>query len=216
MNIKGAIFDMDGTLLDSMFVWETIGGNYLKSRGIQPREGLDKVFKAMSLVQAAEYYQREYGLTDTADEIIAGVNHMVEHYYKDVVKPKDGVVDFLEKLKSSDVRMCVATATDRYLVKAALTRCGLWDYFLGIFTCGEIGAGKDQSKIFEAALRLLGTAKSETPVFEDALHAVRTAKNAGFTVVGVYDAYESDNENEIKQLVDIYISSYGEMGNYID
>jgi len=208
MNIKGAIFDLDGTLLDSMFIWDTIGSEYLISRGILPEKGLNAKFKTMSIVQAAEYYQERYGITDSIEDIISGVNSMIEHYYSDIVPAKPGVEALLKKLESRGVKMCVATATDRYMVEAALKRTGLDSFFCGVFTCTEVGSGKDCPEIFEKALETLQTRRDETIVFEDALYAVKTAKKAGFHVAAVYDKSSEAEQEEIKKLSDFYITSY--------
>ena len=86
MRLDGAIFDLDGTLLDSMFIWDTIGEDYLRSLGLEPRDGLREAFKTMSLYQAACFYQREYQVPGTTEEIMAGVNGMIEHFYRDEVQ----------------------------------------------------------------------------------------------------------------------------------
>lgn len=210
MKIEGAIFDLDGTLLDSMFIWDTIGESYLRSRGVQPRENLNDIFKNMSLYQAACYYQTEYGLTEGTDEIMAGVNDMIQHFYTDVVQPKTGVPEFLKELGRRKVKMCIATATDQYLVQAALGRVGLLAYFENIFTCSGVGRGKDEPDIYYAAHSFLQTPKDSTWIFEDALYAVKTAKKAGYHVVGVFDR-SSGHDEEIKSLADIYIGSFEEM-----
>lgn len=204
MNIQGAIFDVDGTLLDSMSIWDTIGADYLRSIGYEPRESLNEVFKNMSLLQAAEYYRREYGVTQSIDEIMDGVNAMLERFYRHEAPLKPGAAELLARLGRSGVRLCIATATDRFLVEAALERCGVLSYFGEIFTCNEIGHGKDEPVIFEAALDFLGTEKAETVVFDDALYAVRTAKQAGFPVAAVYDSHEPARA-ELRALADFYL-----------
>lgn len=204
MRIRGAIFDVDGTLLDSMSIWDTIGEDYLRSIGYEPKENLNKVFKNMSLRQAARYYQTEYGVTLGIDEIMDGVNAMLEQYYRYEVSLKPGTAALLAQLHENDVKLCIATATDRHLVEAALERCGVLSYFGKIFTCNEVGHGKDEPDIFEAALHFLGTARSETVVFDDAHYAVRTAKEAGFPVAAVYDSHEKE-QDEVRGLSDIYL-----------
>ncbi len=216
MKMEGAIFDLDGTLLDSMFIWDTIGGDYLRRRGIEPGTDIDEVFKAMSLQTAAAYYKREYGVADSVEEIVAGVNRMVESLYRESVPPKPGAADFLAELYRRNIPLCVATATDRYLAEAALSRCGLLKFFKGIVTCAEVCSDKNSPEIFEAALKILGTPKDSTVVFEDAVHAVRTAKKAGFPVVAVYDPSFSFFETAIRKLADVYIKSFAEMGDYLD
>lgn len=211
--IKGAIFDMDGTLLDSMFIWDTAGELYLRSLGIEPQKNLNETIKAMSLSQAACYYRSEYGVTRSVGEIIDGVNAMVEHYYRDEVQPKQGLVYFLNLLKAKNVRMCVATATDRYLVEAALERCGIRDYFSEIFTCTSVGHGKDEPVIYQKAMEHLGTDRSDTVIFEDALYAVKTAKNDGFITVAVRDPYER-NQIELKAHSDFYLTDYSDFKSF--
>ena len=204
MRIRGAIFDVDGTLLDSMFIWDTIGETYLRSIGYEPREKLNEVFKNMSLFQAARYYRTEYGVTQSIDEIMDGVNAMLERYYRFEVPLKPGVAELLERLRQDGVKLCIATATDRHLVEAALDRCGILSCFGEIFTCNEVGHGKDEPDIFEAALRFLGTEKSETVVFDDSLYAIRTAKETGFPVAAVYDSHEKE-QDKVRLLADIYL-----------
>ena len=204
MRIRGAIFDVDGTLLDSMFIWDTIGETYLRSIGYQPKENLNETFKNMSLHQAARYYQTEYGVTRSIDEIMDGVNAMLERYYRFEVPLKPGAAELLERLRQDGVKLCIATATDRHLVEAALDRCGVLSCFGEIFTCNEVGHGKDEPDIFEAALRFLGTRREETLVFDDALYAVRTAKEAGFPVAAVYDSHER-SQAEVRARSDLYL-----------
>ena len=210
MRIRGAIFDVDGTLLDSMFIWDTIGETYLRSIGYEPREKLNEVFKNMSLFQAARYYRTEYGVTLSIDEIMNGVNAMLERYYRFEVSLKPGMAELLAQLQASGVKLCIATATDRYLVEAALERCGVLSCFGAIFTCNEVGHGKDEPDIFEEALRFLGTEKAETVVFDDALYAVRTAKEAGFPVAVIYDSHEKNQEG-LRALADFYIEDFSQV-----
>lgn len=207
MKISGAIFDVDGTLLDSMGVWDTVGETYLRSIGYEPKENLNDIFKNMSLRQAARYYQTEYGVTLSVDEIVNGVNARLERFYRHEALLKPGAAELLELLVQKGVRLCVATATDRYLVEAALERCGVLDCFGEVFTCGEVGHGKDEPHIFETALRFLGTQKMETWVFDDALYAIRTAKKAGFPVAAVYDTYEKE-QVEVRMLADVYLDGF--------
>ena len=123
--LKGAIFDLDGTLFDSMFIWDTAGEVYLRSIGIEPREDLQKVLKPVSLLQSATYIRERYAIPLTVEEIMDGINRTVEDFYFHTVQPKEGVVAFLEQIKAQGVKMCIATAADRYHVEAVLKRCGI-------------------------------------------------------------------------------------------
>ncbi len=209
--IKGAIFDLDGTLLDSLDIWETVAQDYLRELGFEPREDINEMFKAFSLYQAACYYRETYGIQLSTEELMAGINRRVEEFYFHTVPAKEGIKEFLEELSGKGVRMCVATATDRYQAEAALERCGIAGYFSEIFTCTEVGSGKDEPLIYRAALAHLGTAKEETAVFEDALHAIKTAKQDGFPTVGIYDRHHRE-QDEIRRLADVYVKDFSDAG----
>ena len=205
--IKGAIFDFDGTLLDSMFIWDTIGEEYLRSLGKEPHEDLKETFMTLTLEEAAVYYREHYGVSLSVKEIVDGVNAMVEQTYRTKVTLKPGIAEYLAWLKENGVRMCVATVTDRYLVEETLDRLGVRHYFSEIFTCAEVGFGKDKPIIYQKALEHLGTEKRDTYVFEDMLFALNTAKTDGFPTVGVYDRHE-EHQDELKELADYYIFDF--------
>lgn len=205
--LKGAIFDFDGTLFDSMFIWDTAGEVYLRSIGIEPKEDLQTVLKPMSLIQSATYIREKYGVSLTVEEIMNGINHTVEEFYFHKVQPKEYVVAFLEQMKEQGVRMCIATATDRYQVEAALKRCGMDSFFSEIFTCTDVGHGKDEPVIFQKAMEYLGTTKENTVVFEDAYHAAKTAKTDGFIVVAVFDSHER-KQAELHSISDCFIENF--------
>ena len=205
--IKGAIFDLDGTLLDSMFIWDTIGEEYLRSLGKEPHEDLKETFMTLTLEEAAVYYREHYGVTLSVKEIVDGVNAMVEQTYRTKVTLKPGISEYLAWLKGNGVRTCVATVTDRYLVEETLERLDVRHYFSEIFTCAEVGFGKDKPVIYQKALEHLGTAKDETYVFEDMLFALNTAKTDGFPTVGVYDRHEA-HQDELRGLADYYVLDF--------
>lgn len=215
IKIKGAIFDFDGTLYDSMYVWRTFGDKFLGRRQLKIKPDLKKRMRAMTLRQVACLMREEYALPDSVRSIMDEINEMVENSYKYDVIPKDGVPEMLEKFKENGVKMCIATATDRYQIVAALERCGLEGYFDEIFTCTETGSGKDSTPIFENALKLLGTEKENTAVFEDAAYSMKTAKGMGLRIVGVYDPYAAEELETIKKLTDVYINSYDELWQHI-
>jgi len=211
--LKGMIFDFDGTLFDSMFIWETAGEVYLRSVGKEPEAGLQKVLKPMSLLRSAQYIREKYQIPLSVEEIMRGVNRTVEDFYFHTVGPKPGVTAFLEELRRRNIKMCIATATDRYQVTAALRRCGMQHFFSEIFTCTEVGSGKERPEIFRKAMEHLQTDRSTTAVVEDACHAARTAKEDGFPLVAVYDPHES-GQQELRQLADVYLSDYFDLTNF--
>ena len=205
--ICGAIFDIDGTLLDSMSIWKSIGSDYLCSLGIQPKEDLSETFKTFTLEQSARYYQSVYGVKKSIEEIIDGVNNMISAFYLETAPLKPGASNFLNNLVNSGVKLCIATATDQNLIEGALRRCGIWNLFSGIYTCHSIGKSKNEPDIYRAALNFLGTDKQNTWVFEDALHAAKTAKKDGFPVAAVFDSSEK-LQTELKEIADVYIKDF--------
>lgn len=209
MYFKGAIFDIDGTVLDSIYIWDTVAASYLRSIGITPQEGLREVVKTMSMKEAAQYFREFYHVTYTEEEIALSVNNMIERKYFEEVLPKVDAKEFLADLYEQGVSICAATSTDEYLVKAALERNDMLKYFSKIFTCTQVGKGKTEPDIFDAALFHLGTNKEETIIFEDSLYAIKTAKNAGYTVAAIYDRFEHE-QDEIKKLANYYFFEYNE------
>ncbi len=205
--ITGAIFDVDGTLLDSMSVWDTIGEDYLRSIGYTPKENLNETFQGMSLHQAAQYYRSEYGVELSLDEIMDGVNGLLEDFYRSKAPLKPGAGEFVRELYCRGVRLCIATATERSLVEAALRRHGVLGCFDGVLTCTAVGFGKDRPFIYRQALEHIGGDRSSVVVFEDALHAARTAKADGFPVAAVYDIHKKRQE-DLKALADIYLTDF--------
>ena len=212
MRLQSAIFDMDGTLLDSMPTWEHLCSGLLREMGLEPEEDLDALVSVMTVRQGAEYCKERYGLSQTVDEIIDLVHARAEDFYHNQVQAKPGVQKFLSLLKMEGVWMYVATNTDRSLAEAGLRRAGLDGYFRGLLTCAEVGAGKNDSpEIYERAMRRLRGNKKDTVVFEDALHAIQTAKRAGFRVCAVYDESARDDQAAIQAISDYYIRSFEEM-----
>ena len=186
--ICGAIFDLDGVLLDSMAVWNDLGVRYLQKRGIQPEAGLSQILFSMSMEQGADYLKAKYQLPDTPQEILNGIEQMIRDFYFYEVQPKEGARELLQFLQDQGVKMIAATSSPREHVTKALQRSGLYDYLQQIYTTGEVGVSKHEPMIYQLAANSLGTKPEETLVFEDSLYALKTAKNAGFRAIGVYDA----------------------------
>lgn len=211
MKIKGAIFDLDGTLLDSMGFWDNVGENFLVSQGRQPREDFREKYYVLSPRETAEMLIDEYGVPGTPDEIIDRMNAAAEVFYTNHVQPKPHAIELLEKLKSAEIKMALATATDRHLVEIAVNRLDIKKYFEGIVTCGEVGESKTKPDVYLKALSYIGSEIGDTALFEDAVVAAHTAKDAGFYTVGIYDDTCAENEEEMRSFCDEYLTDFTQL-----
>ncbi len=211
--IKYAIFDADGTLLDSMHIWDTIDGAFLMMRGIVPRE--ERIFMRYGYFNAVNHIINEYGVDMTPDEIRADVMNILRYYYDNVAKPKEGVKEFLQALRDNGVRCVVATATDRDIMRPALERLGLLEYFEEVFSTKDTGISKQDPHIYNLARDFLG-ADEDLFVFEDAAYAIDTAVKAGYRIIAIED-YSAENDREhIKKVSDYYVTSYSQMYDIFD
>jgi len=211
LNIKGVIFDMDGTLTDSMWMWGEVAVRYITNHGATPRSDFIKALLSLNTVEEAQYYIDEYGIDQTLEEVIAGRNAMMLEFFSKDVKLKTGVIPVLNALQESGIKMCLATATERELVEPALKLHEIQGYFSRIYCCTEENTSKTSPDIFIRAADDMGTEISETLVVEDAIYAMETAKKAGFIVAGVYDKAADDHQDEIKAVCDYYFVTLDEM-----
>lgn len=210
MDIKAAIFDLDGTLINSMPVWDGAWESFCTKYSPVRDEGLFAEYKARTLGDAISFYKRELHIPASVEELCDEVNGLVRQGYGRV-EPKFGVREYLERLRSTGIPACVATNTVRPLVEYVLGRLGLADYFSFILTCTEFGSGKDRPEIFLECARRLGAQPGTTCVFEDAPHALLTAKGAGFLTAAVYDRSYEASAGLLRREADEYIHSFNEL-----
>jgi len=209
--MKYAIFDLDGTLLDSMWVWENIDLAFYKKYGLSPAPGFRDRVRSLSVRKAAELLNATFCLGKSSGDIIIEISELGKDDYQNKVEAKPLVRETLERLRGEGVRMCVATASVRANAEAALSRLSLLHYFEFLITGDEVGSGKDNPEIYLKCAERLGARPGEVTVFEDALHAAATAKRAGFRVVGVYDRSADADAPEMRKICDRYIMDFGEL-----
>ena len=193
MDKRYAIFDMDGTLADSMPAWAALDDHYLRAQGVEPDPARLAQVHTMTMSQGAAYFMEAFGLPGPPARIVAGMEAMMERRYRTEIPLKPGAADYLAALRGRGVRLCVATATAEPLARAFFTRFGLAGCFDFLLSCEDVGAGKTDPRIYLRAAELFGAPPGEIAVYEDAPYAARTAKNAGFHVVAVAEpAYARD------------------------
>ena len=199
-----------------MPIWSSVAADYLRSRGKEPKPNLNEELHQLGGHQLPGYFKDTYDIDETAEQIHDAMGELLENFYFNVAPIKDGVMDVLESFKARGIKMCVATATDRYLIEPALRRVGVIDYFEQIFTCGEELTSKSSPDIFLKAAELLGTPIEETLVFEDALYAIKSAKKAGFPLIAVYDLSAARHQDEILALCDRYYKSLVDFREFLE
>ena len=211
MSIEGAIFDMDGTLIESMHLWQNIAYRYLKEKyRIIPTNEEKKKMQGMMMEELGDTMISLYSLPTTREQIVKDINKMTEIGYFHEVHKKPYVEKILISLKEKGIPMCIATATEYYLTDGCLKRLGLKKYFDKIFTCHDYHTTKYGPVLFNEAGKFLGTKKENTFVFEDTLDSIHGAKEAGFPVIAVPDRWQRKDREEIKKAADFFIESFKE------
>ena len=213
MKQRFAIFDFDGTLVDSMTYWRQEERDFLLNRGVSDPETVDKVLeriKPLNIEEASRIMVDWFRFPDKPEEVGAGfVAHMAVRY-RESIPAKDGVRAYVDALRRDGVRMAVASGTGLELMEVCLRRLGLRDCFEFLLSCLELGVGKDRPDIYLEAARRFGASPGEIAVYEDSAVAMRTAKEAGFYGVGVYDPPSAGHWDELQALADVSVKDWGE------
>ena len=214
--IKGIIFDLDGTLIDSMKVWFDVDRKLLRENGITtPSESVSEKVRTMSIEQSSRFFIEELGLKLTQEQIIARIEELVRIEYEQNIPLKPHVEEILGHLDEKGIPYGIATATYKSLAEAVLKRLGIFERFRFVLTDVDYPRGKRFPEIFLGAAERLGTLPEETLVIEDSLHCIETAVRAGFRTAAVYDEVSAAESDEIKRLADVYADSLAELQNIL-
>ena len=219
MNFKGAIFDMDGTTIDSLmfwdYFWSRIGKKYMSDAGFKPSDEVNKNVRTMIYVDAMKYIKEYYNIPEKLEDFIEFAASGLCDFYKNVARAKDGAKELLSHLKEQGITLCLASATAMPEIKCALEHHGLIGYFDFVLSCADIGVGKERPDIYIKAKDLMGLSEDEICVFEDSYVALETAKRAGFKTVGVYDKFSPEQER-LKGASDVYLGEGQTLAAFID
>ncbi len=211
MRIKGAIFDLDGTLLDSMWVWGRIDKEFLGERGFEVPPDYQRVIAGLGFRETAEYTIKRFCLEERPEDIIEEWNRMAQKMYHEEVGIKPGVRETLKYLKEQGIHLGVATASYGSLFKECLIRNGVHDFFEAFTETKEVERGKGFPDVYIKAAEKIGCIPEECIVFEDVHTAIRAAQAGGFYTIGVYDAKSGDSWEEIKRDSDLAIRGFKEL-----
>lgn len=209
MKIKAAIFDMDGTLVDSLMLWDvlwsTFGEKYFNNKDFRPSAKDDKAVRTLTLKDAMELIHKNYNMGESGQQLLNFADNLLLEFYSNTVELKPGVREFLDYCKQNGVKMCIASATAPELVKLALKHCDIGEYFLKVFSCTDLGLGKDKPDIFLLASEFLGEELKDTWVFEDSVVAIETATKIGMPTIAIFDRFNFGQER-MKEIATIYVA----------
>lgn len=202
------IFDLDGTLVDSMWMWRQIDIEFLGARGIALPEDLQEKIEGMSFFETAVYMKKRFQLKETEEELMDIWNNMAFEKYKREVPLKPGVEHFLETLKAHQVKIGIASSNSQLLVETVLKSQGIFHYFDSIHTANEVEKGKPAPDIYLLVAKDLGVEPEQCLIFEDIVQGIMAGKNAGMTTCAVYDDYSKEDDENKRAVADFYITDY--------
>ena len=208
---KAAIFDLDGTLIDSMGIWKVIDEEYLNKYGFDVPESLQEEITHLTIIETAMYFKEKFNIKDDIETIINTWNDMAYNHYSNTIKLKEGVIEFLDYLKSNNIKIGLATSNTQPLLEATLKNNNIYDYFDSITISEEVGVSKANPDIYLLSAQKLNVDPKDCIVFEDIVQAVKGAKLAGMTVYSIYDESSADQKDELIKVSDKYILNYLEL-----
>lgn len=210
-NIKACIFDLDGTLVDSMWMWPEIDKEYLGRFGIEYDDNLKNEIDGISFHETAVYFKNKFGISDSVEKICKDWEDMAYDKYKYEVKEKRGCQKFLEQLKSKGIKMGIATSNNRSMVEVVLESLGMKNFFEVITTSDEVKKGKPAPDVYLTTAKLLNVEPKHCLVFEDVVAGIIAGKSAGMKVCAVEDDFTREVRQRKKELSDYYIDDYSEL-----
>ena len=212
-NKKAVIFDLDGTLIDSNWIWKSIDIEFLGKYGIILPEQLQKDIEGMSFTEIAIYFKERFGLKESLDEIKEIWNTMAREKYEKEVPLKNGAKDFIRYLKKKGFLLGIATSNSRLLAEASITSHGIADYFSCLITSCDVKKGKPSPDVYLAAAKALGVEPKHCLVFEDIMAGIHAGQSAGMEVCAVYDDHALHQQEEKIKTANYYIKDFTEI-NY--
>jgi len=210
-NTKAILFDLDGTLINSLHVWAQVDIEFLGRFGYAVPDDYEGALMGMSFYQVAEYTKKRFNIPLSIEEIMNEWNRMAEYKYEFEIMPKDYAVDFIKNCYENDIKMGICTSNSRHLVEKLLCRIDIDKYMSVILTGDEIKNGKPAPDIYLEASKRLDIAPNKCMVFEDVIAGIEAGHNAGMRVCAVNDELDIAIEEKKKEIAEFYISGYEEL-----
>lgn len=210
-NIKGIIFDLDGTMVDSMWMWRDIDIEFMEAHQLTFTDQLQREIEGMSFKETAEYFIKTYPLNESVEDLMNIWVRMAKDKYMHQVLAKPGLLRFLKEMKARDIKMGIATSNAKELLDAAANAHGIYDYMDAVLTANEVAHGKPAPDVYLEVAKRLELNPKDCLVFEDIPQGIRAGLNAGMRVCAMEDAYSANQLEEKKELAHYYISSYDQV-----
>jgi len=214
-NKEAVIFDLDGTLVDSMWIWKSIDIEYLGSIGHDLPDDLQKCIEGMSFYETAQYFKKRFDISKSPEEIIDDWNRMAFDKYSNEVTLKNGAADFLNYLKENNKKIGIATSNSKVLAYEALKRKGIFDLFDVILTGDECGKGKPEPDVYINTANALNVDCQSCLVFEDLPAGITAGNRAGMETVAIFDEYSEYQWEYKKEIANHFIWDYTEIINEV-
>ena len=208
---EAVIFDLDGTVVDSMWVWPAVDVEFLGQHGLELPDDLQQELDGKSFYESAVHIKKRFGLEETEEELMDIWNKMAMDRYVNEVKVKESVKEFLQVLKANGIKTGIASSNSAVLVEATLRANGVYEYFDSVHTANEVAKGKPSPDIYLLGAEDLQVKPENCLVFEDIVMGILAGKNAGMQTCAVYDDYSAYDDANKKKTADYYIHSYKEL-----
>ena len=213
--MKAVVFDIDGTLVDSMGFWKNLGRNYLISQGAIPKDDLNRVLDSLTVMEGVAYMKEEYKLDKTCSEIKYELDQLLLLYYKKDAKLKPFAAEVVKLLKDKNIRLAIASVIDEKLIYYVLQRYNIYKHFEFVQTCENTNLGKDNEDFFNLLSERLNMNPKNIFLFEDSLYSMKAAKSAGLKIVAMEEAYSKKDLEKIIEVADIYIKDFSYLISFL-
>lgn len=206
--MKGILFDLDGTLIDSMEVWAGLSKNFIKEKVLKLKEGIEEHETGLAIEELPVFIKETYGLDVSIEEITDYITQTLVYHCENVFEYKEGAKEMIKAFKDRGYKMCITTASPDYYCDLLDKKLGLSQHMEFIQTPDKVGIPKSNKDYFKKAVESLGTDPAKTYVFDDALYAIKNAKAQGLIPIGVADKSAESEKEEIKEIAHIFLETY--------
>ena len=190
--MKAIIFDLDGTLVDSMKYWRSVSRDFMKTKGIDIEDEIQHKMTTMNLDASLKYLKDYYKLEESFEELMRDFSRTVEDFYRNKVETKEGCLEILKYFKDKGMKVVIGTSTAAHFANIVIEKYGIDKFIDGLYTADSVGHLKAEEKFYTSIVEELGERPEDVFLVDDSYLALRTGKKAGLEVIGIYDENSKD------------------------